>query len=472
MSALSNNLSVLPGMPPAPNGVPLSGMPPSSMPPSGLPPISGLPPMPPAVPAQVIESKWLTDLGRDMRDKARALIPMLREQAREGERIGALTPDVQKALNDIGIYKMAMPAEWGGAALGARDLVEIIAALGEGDGSAGWAGFVAVGVKNLLALDREVVEEVLEDTRDWAGPPIVGASVFATKVGEGRKVDGGWMVKGRWAFGSGCKHAKWAMLGIEYDPKVVGGTGRGVVVVEGSKYEILDDWHVMGLSGSASNSIAIHEEVFVPDHRFLDLSQYPVRFQQLHERYQGFGYKQRGLANLVTVSLCDMSIALGMARGALSCFSEQAKKRPPFSLPYPTISDMASAQVAAGKALAMIKVAQATIESYADQVDARTAEGLDFTHDEDSETSLTLAYVASLCEDAINLLQKTLGSSTMSLNNPIQRFVRDVRVLSSHGAVRLDPQAEVNGRRLLGLQPFAMFAGAVPERANIEKKGV
>lgn len=133
---------------------------------------------------------------------------------------------------------------------------------------------------------------------------------------------------------------------------------------------------------------------------------------------------------------------------------------------------MASAQVAAGKALAMIKVAQATIESYADQVDARTAEGQDFTHDEDSEASLTLAYVASLCEDAINLLQKTLGSSTMSLNNPIQRFVRDVRVLASHGAVRLDPQAEVNGRRLLGITPFPMFAGAVPERANLEGKGL
>jgi len=118
----------------------------------------------------------------------------------------------------------------------------------------------------------------------------------------------------------------------------------------------------------------------------------------------------------------------------------------------------------------MIKVAQATIEGCADQVDARTAAGLDFTHDEDSETSLSLAYVASLCEDAISLLQKTLGSSTMALTNPIQRFVRDIRVLTSHGAVRLDPQAEVNGRRLLGLKPFPMFGGAVPERGQVNEK--
>jgi alkylation response protein AidB-like acyl-CoA dehydrogenase len=429
-----------------------------------------MPGMPPAVPAAPVESEWLTDAGRDIRNKARALIPLIREHARKGEQIGALTPDVLTALDAIGIYKMALPAEWGGYALGARDLVDIIATLGEADGSAGWAGFVAVGVKNLLALNPEVIEEVREDTRDWVGPTVVGASVYATKVGDGRKVDGGWMVKGRWAFGSGCKHAKWAMLGIAFDPKVSGGTGRGVVVVDHSKYEIVDDWHVMGLSGSASNSLAIAEEVFVPDHRFLDLAEYPLRFQQLHTRYRGVGYQQRGLAMLTTVSLCDMSIALGMARGALGCFVEQAKKRQPFTLPYPTIADMASAQVAAGKALAMIKVAAAVIEGCADQVDARTAAGLDFTHEEDSEISLSLAYVVGLCEDAISLLQKTLGSSTMALSNPIQRFVRDIRVLTSHGAVRLDPQAEVNGRRLLGLKPFPMFAGGVPERANTDEK--
>jgi len=131
---------------------------------------------------------------------------------------------------------------------------------------------------------------------------------------------------------------------------------------------------------------------------------------------------------------------------------------------------MASAQVAAGKALAMINVSAGIVEGYADQLDARTAAGLDFTPAEESEISLTLAYVAGLCEDAITLLQKTLGSSTMSLKNPIQRFARDIRVLTSHGAIRLDPQAEQNGRRVLGLMPFPMFGGAVPERSNLPAK--
>ncbi|MFF3710818.1 acyl-CoA dehydrogenase family protein [Streptomyces phaeochromogenes] len=422
-----------------------------------------LPPMPPAVPASAVASPWITDEGRRIRDRVRELIPLIRSQAREGEKIAALTPEVLEAINDAGVFRMSMPVEWGGYGLGARDLVEVISALSEGDGSAGWAGFVGVGLKNLLAMDAQVVDEVRAETEDWVGPAIVGASVFATKVGAARPVDGGWMVQGKWAFGSCCKHASWALVGIEYDP-AGGGGGRGMVALRREQYEILDDWEVMGLSGSSSNSLRVQDEVFVPAHRFIDLADFPLRLGQVRDRYTGAGFAQHGLALLLCASLANIAIALGMARGALDCFTEQAAKRKPFTLPYPTIGDMASAQVAAGKALAMINLAAATIEGAADQLDARTAAGLDFTPPEESEISLSIAYAANMCEDAINLLQKTIGSSTVSLSNPIQRFVRDVRVLTSHGAIRVDPLAEQNGRRLLGLPPFAMIGGAVPER--------
>ncbi|OIJ67815.1 oxidoreductase [Streptomyces mangrovisoli] len=409
-------------------------------------------------------SPWITGEGRLIRDRVRELIPLIRSRAREGEQIGALTPEVLQAIDDAGVFRMSMPVEWGGYGLGARDLVEVIAALSEGDGSAGWAGFVGVGVKNVLAMDEQVVDEVRAETADRVGPAVVGASVFATKVGAARPVEGGWMVKGQWAFGSCCKHANWSLVGVEYDPEAGGGSGRGMAALRREQYEILDDWHVMGLSGSASNSLRVRDEVFVPAHRFIDLGEFPPRLQRIRDRYTGFGYGQHGLALLLCATLANLAITLGMARGALDCFAEQATRRKPFTLPYPTIGDMASAQVAAGKAVAMINVAAATIEGAADQIDARTAEGLDFTPQEESEISLSVAYAANLCEDAINLLQKTIGSSTVALSNPIQRFVRDARVLTSHGAIRIDPLAEQNGRRVLGLPPFPMIGGAVPER--------
>ncbi|WOX07430.1 acyl-CoA dehydrogenase family protein [Streptomyces sp. N50] len=413
---------------------------------------------------RAVESPWLTDAGRELRDWVQDLVPLIRSQAREGERIGALTPDVLQALDEVGVYRMTMPVEWGGSALGARDLVEVVAALGEADGSAAWSAFVGVGLRNFLALQPQVVEEIRKDVQGWVGPALVGASVFATTVGNARKVDGGWLVNGRWAFGSGCKHARWALVGVAFDPAEGGGTGRGVVVLEREQFEILDDWHVMGLSGTSSNSLRVTEDIFVPDHRFLDLAEFPPRLDQIRHHYSGAAFRQSGRALLMTVALSSTAITLGMARGALSCFAEQAIRRKPFTLPYPSVAEMASAQVAVGRAQAMIVLAGSTIERYADQVDARTDAGLEFGDDEESEISLALAYAANLCEDAINLLQKTLGSSTVSLSNPIQRFVRDARVVTSHGAIRVDPLAEQNGRRILGLKPFPMVGAAVPQR--------
>ena len=62
------------------------------------------------------------------------------------------------------------------------------------------------------------------------------------------------------------------------------------------------------------------------------------------------------------------------------------------------------------------------------------------------------------CLQVIDGLQLALGSSTVGLSNPIQRFVRDVHVLATHGAFRIDPMAEINGRDIFGLEPLPMLA--------------
>ena len=49
---------------------------------------------------------------------------------------------------------------------------------------------------------------------------------------------------------------------------------------------------------------------------------------------------------------------------------------------------------------------------------------------------------------------------------PIQRFVRDIRVANLHGATRVDPLSEIHGRYLLGRPPFGMFAGGLPDVAG------
>ncbi|WP_286249721.1 hypothetical protein [Streptomyces graminofaciens] len=47
--------------------------------------------------------------------------------------------------------------------------------------------------------------------------------------------------------------------------------------------------------------------------------------------------------------------------------------------------------------------------------------------------------MSTICTELCSTYREEIGSSTVSLSNPIQRFVRDVRVLTSHGAIRVEP---------------------------------
>lgn len=400
-------------------------------------------------------------VAQRIRDEVLTLIPLLRREALEGEELGALTPAVLQAIDNAGVFKINLPVEFGGYALGARDTVEIIAALGQGDGAAAWIAWVAGGIRNLLGFPRQTVDEVFSGVGAWVGPLSAGATLFSASVGSARKVPGGWMVSGKWSFGSGSKHAAWTIVGVEYDDD--GQRRRGIALLSRDQYTILDDWKVMGLKATSSNSITVEGEAFVPAHRLVNTADLPALMDGIRGRYRGTGFRVGARGLLLITCMSNVAIALGMAQGTLQCFAEQARARKPFNVPYQTVADMPSTHVTAGKALAMINAAEAVIHRHADEVDRRALCDEDFTALEESGMTMDIVYANRLCADAVDMLQLSLGSSTVSLGNPIQRFVRDVRVLSTHGALRLDPMAEISGRQICGLEPFPMFAGGLPQ---------
>jgi alkylation response protein AidB-like acyl-CoA dehydrogenase len=414
------------------------------------------------------ESEFLSVTGRRIRDEIRGLIPVLRANGAEGERTGTLTPQTLKAVSDAGVFKLTLPAEYGGTALGARDIAEIIAALGNGDAAAGWLAVVATATRNSLVFPERTVGEVFRDAMAWEGPIIVGASLLSPVVGKARKVDGGWMISGKWTFGSGSRHAAWATVGVEYTAED-GRAHRAMALLPREEFRILDDWHVMGLMGTSSNSITtIGEEGFVPEHRVFDMADVPRLMDAMRGRYEGLGFKFGTLGLMLLVPVSFAALALGMAEGCLECFIEQARHRKPFNLPYPTVADMPSAQVTVGKARAAVNVARATIYGHADELDRRALRGEDFAPPDEPVVTMDLVFAITMLEQAIDSLQVALGSSTASLENPIQRFVRDVRVLATHGALRLDPTAEINGREILGIEPFMKMAGFEARRPGAE----
>ncbi|GHF05381.1 hydroxylase [Pseudolysinimonas yzui] len=414
----------------------------------GAPPVAG-----PKFP----ESPYLSEVGRRMRDEIIEMLPLLREHAAEGEALGELAPATLEAVHRVGAFKVTIPLELGGSALGARDTAEVVKALGQGDASAGWLVIVSSAARNTLGFDPKARDEVFAGVADWVGPIMFGATVFAPKVGDGRKVDGGYLVKGKWSFGSGSKHAAWGTVGFEYDDEATGERRRAMGILSRDQYEIVDDWHVMGLQATNSNSVRADEEVFVPDYRVVHTSDLPRITEALRGQYSGLAFKHSTIGGMVATTCAFAALAVGIAQGALESFLQQAAKRPPFNLPYSTMAEMASIQVVAGKARATINAAEAVLWRHADEIDRRALAGEEFFPWDEPEITMDLVHQIHECLRVVDGLLLALGSSAVALSNPLQRAVRDIHVVATHGAFRIDPMAEINGRALFGLEPFPMM---------------
>src|SRR5581483_5677710 len=91
------------------------------------------------------ESECSSDIGRQIRDAVRDLIPLMREHALEGEKQGFVSDVVMRALTRTGLFRISIPIECGGYALGARDVAEILTATAAGDGATAWVTMIASG---------------------------------------------------------------------------------------------------------------------------------------------------------------------------------------------------------------------------------------------------------------------------------------------------------------------------------------
>jgi alkylation response protein AidB-like acyl-CoA dehydrogenase len=411
------------------------------------------------------ESEWSSETGRGIRDAVRALTPLVREHASQSEKQGFVAEPVMQELARTGLFRISVPREYGGYALGARDVAEILTATASTDGAVAWVTMIASGFARVaMCLPKETVKEIYTDRcEDWPGPIVASASLFSEKIQLGRKVRDGYIVNsgGKWGFGSGCKHAHFMGVGIEFEDEA-GDKYRGMALLEKGQYRIVDDWNVMGLCASSSNSISTGEDVFVPAHRFMNMAEFPQRLDLIRTQYAGKGYMLNGLGLMLYVALETMCIVLGMAIGTLGCFVEQVRDRKPFNLPYKTLGEAPAMQLVAAKARATISAAQALLFSRADQLDRMASIGVMVTPAVEGEFMMDFAYAGTLAAQAIDMLQLAVGSSTISVKNPIQRFARDARVALTHGSTRLDPLAEINGREILAQPPFSGFSGAIP----------
>src|SRR3954451_6649987 len=136
-------------------------------------------------------------------DKARALRPLIEREAALAESESSTTKAVVDALAAAELFWILVPRELGGAEAGIEDALAVFEELAYADGSTGWSAMANATSSAFAAIYTSDDAAKTMFNADARG---IHAGMLGP-VGSARAADDGFMVNGRYSFGSGGAHA-------------------------------------------------------------------------------------------------------------------------------------------------------------------------------------------------------------------------------------------------------------------------
>jgi 3-hydroxy-9,10-secoandrosta-1,3,5(10)-triene-9,17-dione monooxygenase len=373
--------------------------------------------------------------------RARALVPVLRERAGRAEASRQMAKETLDDLHRTGLLRFHQPRRWGGMELPFVSLFDIPAEVARGCASTGW-NVANLGVHHwMLALyDERAQDEVWSEN-----PDALIASGIAYPQGRGRRADGGFVISGYWNFSSGVDAADWNMLAatVRDGDRVV---DHRMCLVPRQDYEIIDDWHVLGMRSTGSKSVRA-TEVFVPEHRAL--SMYLARGGS---EFPGATVNPNPLYRVPLSALgshCLAAAGVGNAQAALDLTLEAIRER---STSYTALRmrDFQAVQLRVATAGAKVDAGRLVIRADCLEADRIAAEGRAPTVEEKLRFKRNAAYAMGLCTEAVDALHALAGANGIYDRYPIERLFRDQHALAAHIGFSWDAQGAPWGLVALG----------------------
>jgi 3-hydroxy-9,10-secoandrosta-1,3,5(10)-triene-9,17-dione monooxygenase len=376
---------------------------------------------------------------------ALALVPALRERAPRAEAARIMLPETLADLHRCGAMRCLQPRRWGGMELDFVAYVDFSEAVARGCASTGWnVGNLLIHHWMLALYDEKAQQEV------WGeDPEALIASGIAYPQGSGRRGDGGFIVSGRWNFSSAVNVAGWNMLAcqVKEGDKVV---DHRMCLMRKSDYEIVDDWHVLGMRSTGSMTV-VAKDVFVPEHRALRAAHLRGGVPFPGEKANPNPVYKVAFSAMAAHGIGG--VAVGNAQAALDLSIEAVKQR---STSYQALKmrDIQTVQVRIGAAGARIDAARELLRRNCHESMEIARAGAEADAPTKLRFKRDLAYAAQMANEAVDILHAMAGANGIYDNYPIQRIFRDAHALGGHFSFNTDAQYSAAGLAALGGDKF------------------
>lgn len=378
-------------------------------------------------------------------ERARALQPALRERAANTEALRMVDPRTVEDFRNAGLFKMFQSSAWGGYESHPADIFRVQELLAQACPSSAWImGVVGVHAWQLAHFSKQAQQEV------WGEDPNVLMSSSYAPTGTVEEVEGGCILRGRWFYSSGIDHCDWVLLGGNIFREDSPFPDYRTYLVPKKDYQIIDDWHVMGLKGTGSKSLEI-KEAFVPDHR-----QLPVVASQMFAT-PGM---QDGMADAplfrvpfpTIFGACITTPALGAAQRILDLFIETTK----------TATSKFSGEKWALEQVTQMRIAESDAELRAARLQMAAnfnaamdavASGQDLSLEERARIRFDHCNLVDAAQRAADRLFVASGARSLMTTQPVQALFCDIQAARVHAINNRTKWGSTYGRFALGDAP-------------------
>lgn len=373
-------------------------------------------------------------------DGVRDLLPTLRERADEAERLRVVPEASIKEIEETGFFRLLQPKRFDGFEADPVDFYTAVRDIASACGSTGWVSSV-VGVHPWqVGLFADEAQQAV-----WGSDTSVRLSSSYAPTGKATITEGGFTLSGKWSFSSGCDHCQWVLLGglvFNEDGQVV---DFRTFMVPRKDYQILDVWHMVGLSGTGSNDILV-EDVFVPEAFTLSMGE--------TGQCRGPGQEQNtsDLYKLPFHSIFTGTITtpiIGMARGAYAEHVDMQQKRVRAAYLGEKASLDPFAAVRIAKASSEIDAAWALLVNNIREEQAHVAKGEKIPLELRLRVRRDQVLGSQRALDAIDALFEASGGRALAEGTYLQRAWRDAHAGRVHAAN--DPERAL---QMYGAQQF------------------
>lgn len=377
--------------------------------------------------------------------RATELVPLIREHADKTSEERKVAPEVMSALEEAELFKLFVPKRYGGHGANMATTCEVLAEISRGDGSTGWAS----ALLNVCTWFGTTFSAQAQEDVFGKNPNAKCCGIF-TPASKAERVDGGYVVSGRWPYSSGSFAADWATLGMGIDVPE-GEDPRALALIPAEAWTIDPTWYVAGMKGTGSDTIVV-EDHFVPDHRI-------QRFIDMREAKYATPYTEDQNSHMAFIPVAALILVapqLGLGRHALERTRRGLPSKPVAYTVFTEARNSPMHQYGVATGATKLHLAELMMRQACHDIDVNAVEGHLPSMEVRGRIRNDTGVIAELVKDGIDALVTANGAGSFADVNVLSRIWRDAEIAGRHAYVSPEVGKQVYGMLLLGNDELTM----------------